>query len=129
MLQEGSIISSSEEKILLDLDRQPAVPERPDMLEYVQDTLVVNRVMACKIYEYNTAQGLEQLWFSEEIPGGLVKSALDDSLTSELIDYEAKYSLDEGLYIMAEWAKKAGSRESKKFDDIEIRKNLPEGWM
>lgn len=33
-----------------------------------------------------------------------------------------------GVRKMAEWARAVGARESKEFDRIEIRKNLPEGW-
>lgn len=40
----------------------------------------------------------------------------------------AKYSLREGVTKMAEWARVVGARKSKEFDNIEIRKNLPEGW-
>jgi UDP-glucose 4-epimerase len=45
-----------------------------------------------------------------------------------IFGYRAKYSLDEGIANMAQWAKKVGSRESKKFDGIEISKNLPTSW-
>ena len=37
--------------------------------------------------------------------------------------------LDEGLARMAAWAKKAGVRSSKKFEAIEVLKNLPENWL
>lgn len=37
-------------------------------------------------------------------------------------------SLPEGLGRMAAWAKSVGARDSTLFKDIEIRKNLPEGW-
>ncbi len=37
--------------------------------------------------------------------------------------------LDEGLARMADWAKKAGVRSSKKFEAIEVLKNLPENWL
>jgi len=37
-------------------------------------------------------------------------------------------SLEEGIYRMAEWAKKVGPRKSKEFSRIEIKENLPEGW-
>ena len=40
----------------------------------------------------------------------------------------SEVSLLEGLRRMAAWAKSLGPRTSKSFDDIEIRKNLPEGW-
>lgn len=37
-------------------------------------------------------------------------------------------SLSQGVAKMAEWARVVGPRKSKEFDNIEIRKNLPEGW-
>lgn len=43
-------------------------------------------------------------------------------------EYENKYTLQDGLKNMAEWAKKVGARKSKGFNNIEIRRNLPEGW-
>jgi UDP-glucose 4-epimerase len=36
--------------------------------------------------------------------------------------------LSEGIKKMADWAKKAGIRESKSFDNLEIKEGLPEGW-
>lgn len=39
------------------------------------------------------------------------------------------YSLDEGLQDMAGWAKKIGSRQSKKYENIEILKNMPKSWL
>ncbi len=38
-------------------------------------------------------------------------------------------SLADGLRKMAEWAKKTGVKESKKFDNIEIFENLPPLWL
>jgi UDP-glucose 4-epimerase len=37
-------------------------------------------------------------------------------------------SLEQGISLMAEWAKKHGARESKAFQGIEITKNLPASW-
>jgi UDP-glucose 4-epimerase len=37
-------------------------------------------------------------------------------------------SLQDGIKKMAEWAKEAGIRESKPFDNIEVKEGLPEGW-
>ena len=37
--------------------------------------------------------------------------------------------LKEGIDRMAAWAKKAGPKKSKDFDDIEIMKNLPPSWL
>lgn len=36
--------------------------------------------------------------------------------------------LEEGIARMAAWARQAGAKESKKFDTIEIEKNLPSSW-
>lgn len=52
----------------------------------------------------------------------------DHSKVFDTFNYKPKYSLDEGVGIMAEWAKKHGSRKSKEFENIEISINLPEGW-
>lgn len=38
------------------------------------------------------------------------------------------YTLREGLERMADWAKAAGPRESKRFGNIEIFRNLPDSW-
>lgn len=38
-------------------------------------------------------------------------------------------SLEEGVMRMAKWAEKVGSRETKKFDNIEITHNLPPSWL
>lgn len=46
----------------------------------------------------------------------------------EILNFGAKYTLPEGLKIMAEWAKTHGSRKGKRFKTIEIRKNLPRVW-
>jgi len=59
-----------------------------------------------------------------------VKHAYSDHSKAERIfSYCSKYCIEEGLEIMAEWAKKAGSRKSNKFDNIEITKNLPPSWL
>ena len=48
--------------------------------------------------------------------------------TEQIFGHGAQYSLSEGISRMAQWAKNAGTRESKKFDNIEILKNLPPSW-
>ena len=40
----------------------------------------------------------------------------------------SQVALDEGLHRMAMWAKSVGPRPATEFSDIEIRKNLPDGW-
>ncbi len=36
--------------------------------------------------------------------------------------------LDEGIRVMAEWVKKEGAKSTPKFENIEIRQNLPASW-
>ena len=45
------------------------------------------------------------------------------------LNYEPRYSLDDGLRRMIAWAKKAKPHKSKKFKHIEIFKNLPAAWV
>ncbi|MFW9881739.1 MAG: NAD-dependent epimerase/dehydratase family protein [Candidatus Thorarchaeota archaeon] len=47
----------------------------------------------------------------------------------KILGYKTNISLQEGIKRMTEWAKKIGIRKSKEFENIEIRKNLPEGWQ
>ena len=37
-------------------------------------------------------------------------------------------SLSEGLFKMSKWVNKAGARESSRFENIEVMKNLPPSW-
>lgn len=46
----------------------------------------------------------------------------------KILNYETRYSLQDGLKTMADWAKKTGSKKSKEFSNIEITENLPPGW-
>jgi UDP-glucose 4-epimerase len=47
----------------------------------------------------------------------------------KVFSYCSRYSLEEGLQRMALWAKKAGSKKSNTFENIEIVKNLPPSWL
>jgi UDP-glucose 4-epimerase len=53
----------------------------------------------------------------------------DHAKVQRVFGVTARYSLEEGIRAMAEWAKKAGPRQSKKFENIEILKNLPPNWV
>lgn len=47
---------------------------------------------------------------------------------NEVFSQKSTISLVEGIKRMSDWAKNAGSRTSKDFENIEITENLPEGW-
>ena len=46
-----------------------------------------------------------------------------------LLDYKTTASLQDGIKRMAEWVKKVGARKSRRFDCIEIYKNMPKVWL
>lgn len=58
----------------------------------------------------------------------VVHAYSDHSRIRKVLGYSTKHSMAEGIHRMAEWAKKVGVRTSKKFDQIEINKNLPPSW-
>lgn len=47
----------------------------------------------------------------------------------KIFGYRVKYSIEDGLKNMASWAKAVRSRQTKKFDNIEILKNMPKNWL
>ncbi len=51
-----------------------------------------------------------------------------DKVRKHFGDLIKNVSLEEGVTRMAEWAKKAGARQGKPFDGIEVQKNLPPSW-
>lgn len=59
-----------------------------------------------------------------------VKDAYSDHTKAKAIfGITSHTSLQEGLAKMANWAKKAGVKKSKKFENIEILQNLPPSWL
>jgi UDP-glucose 4-epimerase len=54
--------------------------------------------------------------------------SLHDKMKS-LFGNREQYTLEEGLIRMAKWVKEHGSRNSQKFNDIEITKNFPKAWL
>jgi UDP-glucose 4-epimerase len=59
-----------------------------------------------------------------------VKHAYSDHCKSKKYfgDFIRNVSLEEGIKKMADWVKNKGVRKSKKFENIEILKNIPSSW-
>jgi UDP-glucose 4-epimerase len=58
-----------------------------------------------------------------------VKHAFSDhSKVNAIFEHSPRYSIQQGLENMAAWVKSVGSRQSKDFGSIEVRKNLPPSW-
>jgi len=53
----------------------------------------------------------------------------DHEKAKKTFGFKTSISLEEGIKKMAAWAKKYGPRESQKFGNIEIEKNLPPSWI
>lgn len=53
----------------------------------------------------------------------------DHRKVKDILKYSANISLERGISKMAEWAKIAGVKKSKKFENIEIMKKLPAIWL
>lgn len=64
------------------------------------------------------------------LPRNEVKNAYSDhSKAKEVFGQRQATNLETGIKKMAEWALMHGPRESKKFQNIEIPKNLPPNWL
>jgi len=58
----------------------------------------------------------------------VVNAWSDHSKVQRIFGVRKQTSLDEGLERMATWARSAGARKSKRFEGIEISRNLPPFW-
>ncbi len=52
----------------------------------------------------------------------------DHSKAHKVFGTSGAVSLSEGIRKMAQWAKKVGARKGQEFSNIEVRKNMPDGW-
>ena len=59
----------------------------------------------------------------------VVHAYADHNKAKKILNINTTVTLRDGLFKMADWAKNTGSRKSKKFDNIEIMKNLPSIWL
>jgi UDP-glucose 4-epimerase len=46
----------------------------------------------------------------------------------DVLGYQGRVDLEDGLRAMAKWVKEIGARTSKRFEGIEIERNLPAAW-
>ncbi len=58
----------------------------------------------------------------------VVHAYADHSKARRLFGQEATVDLEEGVRRMAAWARRVGARQSREFENIEVRRNLPAGW-
>jgi UDP-glucose 4-epimerase len=59
-----------------------------------------------------------------------VKHAYSDhTKAAKILGYNPRIGIDEGIRRMVTWVQQTGCRESRAYEGIEIRKNLPEAWV
>ncbi len=58
----------------------------------------------------------------------VVDAYADHSKARNIFNISSNTKLEDGIYKMAQWAKKTGSKKSKNFDNIEIIEKLPPSW-
>ncbi len=59
----------------------------------------------------------------------VVHAYADHSKARRLFGQGATVDLEEGVQRMAAWARRVGARRSREFQNIEVRRNLPAGWL
>ena len=74
------------------------------------------------------AMGIKPELVHLEARNEVVHAYSDHSKVKKTFNIKSETSLEDGVKKMAEWAKKVGARSSSEFSNIEIHKNLPEGW-
>lgn len=84
----------------------------------------VNKLVKIVADAMNTEVTVNHLLARNEV----VNAYSDHSKAQNILGYKDITSLEDGVNKMALWAKKEGSKQSKKFDNIEITKNLPPSW-
>lgn len=89
------------------------------------NVFTVNYLAEAVCKEFGVKPNIQYLPARKEV----IHAYSDHSKVQKVFNYKTQYTLEEGIHAMAEWAKKVGSRKSKKFDNIEIMKNLPPSWL
>jgi len=88
------------------------------------EPITVNDLALAVAKEFGVKPNIAYLPARKEV----VHAYSDHSEVRNMLGYTTNFSIAEGIHRMAEWAKKVGARKSKKFDNIEINKNLPPSW-
>ena len=88
------------------------------------DVFSVNELAERVCEEFGVRPDILHLEARKEV----VHAYSDHSKVKQFFGEHPRTSLRDGIHKMALWAKSVGARQSKKFGNIEIRKNLPPSW-
>ena len=84
----------------------------------------VNELASVVGDEFNIKPDINYLTARNEV----MHAYSDHSKAHEIFGKQSGVILQEGIAKMAKWARRVGARQSKEFDNIEIREKLPDGW-
>jgi UDP-glucose 4-epimerase len=88
------------------------------------DAFTVNELAERVCKEFGVKPDIQHLEARKEV----VHAYSDHSKVKRVFKHATKYTLEDGIKAMATWAKKVGIRKGKKFENIEVPKNLPPSW-
>ncbi|MGB2958031.1 MAG: NAD-dependent epimerase/dehydratase family protein [Bacteroidota bacterium] len=88
------------------------------------DVFTVNALAEAVCREFDVQPSITHLTARKEV----VHAYSDHSKVQRVFGKQSITPLSEGIHTMAEWVKKVGARTSKRFDNVEVMKNLPPSW-
>ena len=110
----------------------------PIMVDAIHEPKAYNEIFnigADEVFNVNTlakvvcqAFGVEPKIQHLQARKEVVHAYSDHSKIRRIFGERQHTKLDDGVHAMAAWAKKVGARQSKKFGNIEISRNLPPSW-
>jgi UDP-glucose 4-epimerase len=88
------------------------------------DVFTVNALAEAVCREFDVQPSITHLTARKEV----VHAYSDHSKLQRVFGKQSITPLSEGIHTMAEWVKTVGARTSKRFDNVEVMKNLPPSW-
>ena len=106
--------------------RSPYTPEAYNEVFNIgaDEVFTVNALAEAVCREFGVEPAITHLTARKEV----VHAYSDHSKVHHVFGRHPVTPLGEGIHAMAAWVKAVGARTSKKFDNIEIRRNLPPSW-
>ena len=104
----------------------PGTPEAYNQVFNIgaDDVFTVNALAKAICREFDVQPSITHLAARREV----AHAYSDHSKVQRVFGKQSTTPLSKGIHSMAEWVKRVGARESKRFDDIEVKKNLPPSW-
>ncbi len=88
------------------------------------DVFTVNKLAEAVCKEFGVKPNIQHLQARNEV----THAYSDHTKVQRVFGTGTNHSLNDGIHAMAAWARAVGSRQSKKFSNIEITRNLPPSW-